>query len=59
MSNGPEVFLLAMMLILPLSALVARRLPFTRIAKLAVLWTLIFAAATAAALMWNSWGVEQ
>lgn len=47
MSNGPEVFLLVLMLILPLSALMAQRLPLARVVKLVVLWVLIFATATA------------
>ena len=54
MSNGPEVFLLVLMLILPLSALTAQRLPLARVVKLVVLWALIFAMATAGVLLWTS-----
>lgn len=54
MTNGPVVLLLTMMLILPLSALVARRVPLAPIVKFGVLWALIFATATAAVLLWNS-----
>lgn len=53
MNSGVEVLLLAMMLILPLSALVTRRVPFGKMVKLALLWIMIFAAATAGILLWN------
>jgi aspartyl protease family protein len=43
--DGAQAALLAMMLVLPLSALVARRVPLGQTAKLAAIWVAVFAAA--------------
>ena len=45
MSGGANVWLLALMLILPLSALVARRVPLGQTLKLAAIWAALFAVA--------------
>lgn len=42
-STGAEIILYAMMLILPLSALLARRVPMGQVAKMALAWAAIFA----------------
>lgn len=46
MTGGPQMWLLALMLILPISALVARRLPMRRSIKLALIWIVLFAVVT-------------
>lgn len=45
MSRGPEALLLLLMLILPLSALLARRVPLSATLKMAAAWVGIFALA--------------
>lgn len=45
MSDSAQALMLALMLILPLSSLIARRVPLGQTAKLAALWVAIFAAA--------------
>lgn len=57
MNNGAEALLLIAMLVLPLSALLARRLPFSRVIRLTAIWILIFAAATAAVLLLQAWRI--
>lgn len=42
MSNGAEFALYAIMLVLPLSALLSRRVPLARTAKMALVWIAIF-----------------
>ncbi|WP_186314020.1 hypothetical protein [Sphingomonas panaciterrae] len=46
MTGGPQMWLLALMLILPISALVARRLPMRQSIKLALIWIVLFAVVT-------------
>ena len=46
MTGGAQVWLLALMLILPISALVARRLPMRQSIKLALIWIVLFAVVT-------------
>jgi len=43
MSNGAEIALYAVMLLLPLSALLSRRIPLGQAAKMALAWVAIFA----------------
>ncbi|SEI99849.1 hypothetical protein SAMN05428950_101807 [Sphingomonas sp. OV641] len=57
MNNGAEALLLLTMLVLPLSALLARRLPASRVIRLVAIWILIFAAATAAILLFQTWRI--
>lgn len=45
MSDGAQAWLLALMLILPLSGLIARRVPLGQTMKLAAIWVVIFAVA--------------
>ncbi|QKS00953.1 TIGR02281 family clan AA aspartic protease [Sphingomonas sp. CL5.1] len=45
MSNGAEIALYALMLVLPLSALLSRRVPIGRTVKMALAWIAIFAIA--------------
>lgn len=53
MNRGAEVILLALMLTLPLSALLARQVPMGRAARLAGVWLLIFAVVTAIVMLWT------
>ncbi|WP_168770681.1 hypothetical protein [Sphingomonas olei] len=46
MTGGPQMWLLALMLILPISALVARRLPMRQSIKLALIWIVLFGVVT-------------
>lgn len=45
MSDGAQVLLVALTLLLPVSALIARRTPIGTIVKFALAWMAIFAAA--------------
>lgn len=42
MNRGAEIALLALMLVLPLSALLARRVPFSQTLKMALAWLVVF-----------------
>lgn len=53
MNRGPEILLLVLMLTLPLSALLARRVPMARGARLAAIWLVIFTVVTALVLLWE------
>ena len=53
MSDGPDFAFLLLMLILPLSALAARRLPLGSIAKMALGWVAIFAVLILAVGNWE------
>lgn len=46
MNSGAHGLLLGLMLVLPLSALLARRVPLNHVMKLVVIWIVLFAAAT-------------
>jgi aspartyl protease family protein len=54
-SDGALAALLALTLILPLSALIARRVPVGQTAKLAALWIVIFAVAAVAVTQVDRW----
>ena len=53
MNSAANILLLLMMLVLPLSALLARRIALSSVAKLAALWVIIFAGVTALILLWK------
>jgi len=48
-----NVFVTALLLILPISALAARRLPLSSIVKLALLWVAIFTALVLVVMLWQ------
>ena len=51
MNNSAQALLLLLMLFLPLSALLARRLAFGKVVRLLVIWAGIFAAVTGVILL--------
>ncbi len=59
MTSGPQMMMLLMLLVLPLSALLARRIPLSSMAKLFAVWGLIFAGATALILLWRGSGLGE
>jgi hypothetical protein len=48
-----NVFVTALLLILPISALAARRLPLGAIVKMALMWVAIFAVLIAVVMLWQ------
>ena len=48
-----NAFVTALLLILPISALAARRLPLSAIVKMALMWVAIFAALIAVVMLWQ------
>uniref|UniRef100_UPI0035CA4A84 hypothetical protein n=1 Tax=uncultured Sphingomonas sp. TaxID=158754 RepID=UPI0035CA4A84 len=52
--DGMQVTLLALLLILPVSALVARRLPLGATLKMALAWVAIFGIALVLVALWRS-----
>ena len=54
MSTTVDALMIALLLTLPISALAARRLPIGSLARMALAWLAIFAAATLLVLAWRS-----
>ena len=48
-----NVFVTALLLILPISALAARRLPLSSIVKMALMWMAIFVVLVAVVMLWQ------
>jgi aspartyl protease family protein len=48
-----NAFVTALLLILPISALAARRLPLSSVVKMALMWVAIFAVLIAVVLLWQ------
>ena len=53
-ANGFDTLYLALILILPISALVARRLPVGDLVKMALAWIAIFALLFGVVALWQS-----
>jgi len=53
-NDSAAALLLLLMLVLPVSALLVRRLPLGRVVRFAVIWAAIFAIVTGAVLLVSS-----